>query len=142
MHAAKCIFKLVNTIIVVLSEIQRVFRYVPHIAATFGIALIELTSVIFYALALDFSTIVKLKVLGFSAGIQAVDMLATLARWFTTEFCAGDGRNRRTCIDYEGLRLPVSAKVHRDVIVHEIGRVAIQRSRMQFHVHHVSTVDR
>ena len=79
MHAAKGILKHVNTVMEVLTEIQHVLGYVALIAAAFGIALIEPTSVIFSAPSIDFSAIVKHEILRLFATIQAVDVLATLA---------------------------------------------------------------
>ena len=79
MHAAKGILKHVYTVMEVLTKIQRVLRYVAFVAAPFGIALIEPTSVILSAPAIDFSAIVKHEILRLFATIQAVDVLAALA---------------------------------------------------------------
>lgn len=59
-------------------------------------------------------------------------MLAALAA--RAELFAGDGRHTRPSIDDECLGLAVCPEIHRDVIVHEVGRVTVERSGVQVHV--------
>ena len=96
-HAAKSVFKHVNSVLEILSKIQRVLGHVTLISAAFGVALIEPTPVIFSTSAIDFSAIVKREILRLFASIEVIDMLATLA--FDAEFFARDGRDRRTSIN-------------------------------------------
>ncbi len=68
-----------------------------------------------------------------------MDVLAALAP-IVAELLAWDGCYGGTCVYYQGLRLPVRAEIHGDVVVHEVGRVAVQGCREQMHVKHVLTV--
>ena len=54
--------------------------------------------------------------------------MAALAS-IVAKFLAWDSSDAGTSVNDEGLWLSVRAKVHRDVVVHEVGRVAIQWSR-------------
>ena len=57
------------------------------------------------------------------------------------EVLARDGRHAGASVHYQSLRLLVRAKVNCNVIVHEIGRIAIEWCRMDLHVHHFVAID-
>ena len=56
------------------------------------------------------------------------------------EVLARDGRHAGASVHYQSLRLLVRAEVNLNVIVHEIGRIAIEWCRVNLHVHHFVTI--
>ena len=63
-------------------------------------------------------------------------MITTFTSILATELLAWNGCNARSGIDNKSLRLALGAKIYGDVIVHEIGRIAVERGRLQMHVRH------
>ena len=57
-----------------------------------------------------------------------------------TKFFARNGRNAGACVNNKCLGLAMGAEVSRDVVVHEISRIAVERCRVQMHMHHVLSV--
>ena len=57
------------------------------------------------------------------------------------EVFAWDSSNARASVHDQSLRLLVRTKVDSNIVVHEIGRVAIEWCRVDWHVHHFITID-
>ena len=68
--------------------------------------------------------VIELEFLAFVGLVQIIDVLATLA--LTTEFLARNGGDARARVHNQCLWLAVRPKVHRDIVVHKVGRIAIE----------------
>ena len=57
------------------------------------------------------------------------------------EVFAGNGSHAGASVHNQRLRLLMCAKVDSNIVVHEIGRIAIEWCRVNLHVHHFVAID-
>ena len=129
LHAPERIFKHVG---VVLVEEEAILGDVALVAAALSVALIEAAPILRCALAIDLMAVIQPEIRAHPTFVQTVDVMATFA--LLTELLAGDGSNARARVHDQGLRLAVRPEIHGDVVVHEIGGVAIEPCRQEVHV--------